>query len=72
MWSHFDGSKCPGAAVGVKCRLDSGVTGFIHTKNISDKMVRDPQERVKVCLVASLYYVGRASWACVWFFCVFF
>ncbi|RUS83311.1 hypothetical protein EGW08_008933 [Elysia chlorotica] len=48
VWSHFDGSKCPGAAVGVKCRLDSGVTGFIHTKNISDKMVRDPQERVKI------------------------
>ncbi|GFO10563.1 LOW QUALITY PROTEIN: transcription elongation factor spt6, partial [Plakobranchus ocellatus] len=48
VWSHFDGSNCPGAAVGVKCRLDSGVTGFIHTKNISDKMVRDPQERVKI------------------------
>ncbi|KAH9503861.1 Transcription elongation factor SPT6 [Bulinus truncatus] len=48
VWSHFDGGNCPGAAVGVKCRLDSGVTGFIHTKNISDKMVRDPEERVQV------------------------
>jgi len=49
VWSHFDGGNCPGAAVGVKCRLDeTGVTGFIHTKNISDKHIKDPQERVKV------------------------
>ncbi|XP_055861753.1 transcription elongation factor SPT6 [Biomphalaria glabrata] len=48
VWSHFDGGNCPGAAVGVKCRLDSGVTGFIHTKNISDSMVRDPEERVQI------------------------
>ncbi|XP_005089175.1 transcription elongation factor SPT6 isoform X2 [Aplysia californica] len=48
VWSHFDGGNCPGAAVGVKCRLDSGVTGFIHTKNISDKMIRDPEERVQI------------------------
>lgn len=34
--------------MGVKCRLDSGVTGFIHTKNISDSMVRDPEERVQI------------------------
>ena len=48
MWSHFDGGSCPGSAVGVKTRLDNGVSGFIHTKNISDKMVRNPEERVKV------------------------
>ena len=50
VWSHFDGGNCPGASVGVKCRLDSGVNGFIHTKNISDKHIRDPEERVQVRL----------------------
>ncbi|XP_077995239.1 transcription elongation factor SPT6-like isoform X2 [Glandiceps talaboti] len=47
VWSHFDGNKCPGQAVGVKTRLDNGVTGFIPTKMISDKHVKNPEERVK-------------------------
>ena len=48
MWSHFDAGNCPGAAVGVRTRLDNGVTGFIQTKMLSDKMVKNPEERVRV------------------------
>lgn len=48
VWSHFDAGSCPGSAVGVRCRLDNGCTGFIHVKNLSDKRVTDPLERVKV------------------------
>jgi len=48
VWSHFDNGSCPGSAVGVRCRLDNGCTGFIHIKNLSDKKVTDPLERVKV------------------------
>ena len=47
MWSHFDNGSCPGSAVGVRCRLDNGCQGFIHIKNLSDKKVTDPMERVK-------------------------
>ncbi|XP_071094189.1 transcription elongation factor SPT6-like [Haliotis cracherodii] len=48
VWSHFDAGNCPGAAVGVKTRLDNSVTGFIPTKMISDKQVKNPEERVQV------------------------
>lgn len=48
MWSHFDAGSCPGSAVGVKIILDNGVNGFLHTKNISDKHIKSPEERVKV------------------------
>lgn len=48
VWNHFDSGSCPGQAVGVKARLDNGVTGFIPTKFISDKVVKRPEERVKV------------------------
>ncbi|KAK6192106.1 hypothetical protein SNE40_003644 [Patella caerulea] len=48
VWSHFDAGNCPGAAMGVKCRLDNTVTGFIPTKMISDKKVTNPEERVQV------------------------
>ncbi|XP_073421622.1 transcription elongation factor SPT6 [Dendrobates tinctorius] len=48
VWNHFDSGSCPGQAVGVKNRLDNGVTGFIPTKFISDKVVKRPEERVKV------------------------
>ena len=49
VWTHFDNGSCPGQAVGVKCRLDSGISGFIATKNISDKGVKRPEDRVRVC-----------------------
>ena len=48
MWSHFDAGSCPGSAVGVRVRLENGLGGFIHTKNLSDKEVKNPEERVRV------------------------
>ena len=47
-WNHVDSAGlCPGKAVGVKIRLDNGVSGFIPIKNLSDKTVMNPEERVK-------------------------
>ena len=48
MWTHFDNGSCPDQAVGVGTRLDNGITGFIATKNISNKGCRRPEERVRV------------------------
>jgi len=48
VWTHFDNGSCPGQAVGVRTRLDNGISGFISNKNISDKGVRRPEERVRV------------------------
>uniref|UniRef100_A0A674GYP5 Transcription elongation factor SPT6 n=1 Tax=Taeniopygia guttata TaxID=59729 RepID=A0A674GYP5_TAEGU len=48
VWNHFDSGSCPGQAIGVKTRLDNGVAGFIPTKFLSDKVVKRPEERVKV------------------------
>ena len=47
VWHHFDNKSCPGKAVGVNFRLDNGVTGFIPMKNLSDKNVLNPEERVQ-------------------------
>ncbi|XP_057294879.1 transcription elongation factor SPT6-like [Hydractinia symbiolongicarpus] len=47
VWTHFDNGSCPGQAVGVRTRFENGITGFIATKNISDKMVKRPEERVR-------------------------
>lgn len=48
VWNHFDSGSCPGQAIGVRSRLDNGVQGFIPTKFLSDKVVKHPEERVKV------------------------
>ncbi|XP_022665863.1 transcription elongation factor SPT6-like isoform X3 [Varroa destructor] len=48
VWNHFDAGNCPGPAMGVKVRFDNGITGFIPTKNLSDKRVANPEERVRV------------------------
>uniref|UniRef100_A0A8C9VR57 Transcription elongation factor SPT6 n=1 Tax=Scleropages formosus TaxID=113540 RepID=A0A8C9VR57_SCLFO len=48
VWNHFDSGSCPGQAIGVRTRMDNGVTGFIPTKFLSDKVVKHPEERVKV------------------------
>lgn len=48
VWNHFDASSCPGQATGIKLRLDNGISGYIHIKNLSDKHVANPEERVKV------------------------
>ena len=44
VWNHFDSGSCPGQAIGVKTWLDNGVTGFIPTKFLSDKVVKRPEE----------------------------
>nr|XP_014354517.1 PREDICTED: transcription elongation factor SPT6 isoform X2 [Latimeria chalumnae] len=48
VWNHFDSGSCPGQAIGVKTRLDNGVSGFVPTKFLSDKTVKRPEERVKI------------------------
>ncbi|XP_065088333.1 transcription elongation factor SPT6 isoform X1 [Ochlerotatus camptorhynchus] len=48
VWNHFDAGECPGQATGVRVRFDNGLTGFIHIKNISDKHVKNPEERVQM------------------------
>ncbi|GBP70340.1 Transcription elongation factor SPT6 [Eumeta japonica] len=48
VWNHFDAGACPGQATGVRIRLDNGLSGYIHIKNLSDRHVTDPTERVRV------------------------
>ncbi|XP_031850226.2 transcription elongation factor SPT6 [Nomia melanderi] len=48
VWNHFDAGSCPGKATGVRLRLDNGISGYIHIKNLSDKHVTNPEERVHV------------------------
>lgn len=48
VWHHFDTGDCPGYAIGVKCRLDNGLFGFVPTKFLSDKEIADPSERVTI------------------------
>lgn len=48
VWNHFDAKTCPGQPFGVKIALDNGLIGFIHLKNLSDKHVTNPEERVQV------------------------
>ena len=48
VWQHFDDGSCPGQSIGVRTRLENGLSGFILTKNISDKPVNAPEERVHV------------------------
>lgn len=48
VWNHFDTDDCPGYAIGVKCRLDNGLFGFVPTKFLSDKEISDPAERVAI------------------------
>ncbi|XP_068633718.1 transcription elongation factor SPT6 [Battus philenor] len=48
VWNHFDAGACPGQATGVRIRLDNGVSGYIHIKNLSDRHVTDPTERVRI------------------------
>ncbi|XP_043252749.1 transcription elongation factor SPT6-like isoform X2 [Colletes gigas] len=48
VWNHFDAGACPGKATGIRLRLDNGISGYIHVKNLSDKHVNNPEERVHV------------------------
>lgn len=48
VWVHFDGGGCPGQASGIRILLENGLIGFIHLKNLSDKHVKHPEDRVQV------------------------
>lgn len=48
VWQHFDANACPGQASGIRVVLDNGVVGFIHLKNLSDKHVKHPEDRVQI------------------------
>ena len=48
VWNHFDAGSCPGKATGIRLRLDNGVSGYIHIKNLSDKHVANPKDRVQI------------------------
>lgn len=48
VWNHFDAGACPGQASGIKVSLDNGLIGYIHLKNLSDKHVKHPEERVQI------------------------
>ncbi|XP_069160471.1 transcription elongation factor SPT6-like [Procambarus clarkii] len=47
VWNHFDAGDCPVPVIGIKVRLDNGISGFISIKNLSDKTVINPAERVR-------------------------
>lgn len=63
MWTHLDNGSCAGQAIGVRTRMENGLSGFIPTKMISDKHISSPHERVKVsplspCLSIHVYSVN--------------
>ncbi|XP_014483387.1 PREDICTED: transcription elongation factor SPT6 isoform X1 [Dinoponera quadriceps] len=51
VWNHFDAGGCPGKATGVRLRLDNGISGYIHIKNLSDRHVANPEERVSIAQI---------------------
>ena len=53
MWSHIDDGSCPGQGIGVRTKLENGLSGFVLTKNLSDRQVTSPEERVKVLYKAA-------------------
>lgn len=48
VWNHFDTGDCQGYPIGVRCRLDNGLFGFVSTKYVSDKQIHDPAQRVTI------------------------
>ncbi len=51
VWPHFDDGSCPGQGIGIRTRLENGLSGFILTRNLSDKQVNSPEERVQVSIL---------------------
>jgi transcription elongation factor SPT6 len=51
VWNHLDDDTketvCRGKPVGVRLRLDNGISGFIPIKELSDNEVVDPEKRVR-------------------------
>ena len=62
VWQHIDGGSCPGQGIGVRTRLDNGITGFIHIKNLSDKQVKNVEDRVQVRCGVVRYGEVRVVW----------
>ncbi len=56
VWQHFDDGSCPGQSFAVRTRLENGLSGFLLAKNISDKNVSSPEERVHVSAIATCIY----------------
>lgn len=48
VWNHFDAGACPGEVCGIGVLLDNGLEGYIHMKNLSDRHVKHPEERVEL------------------------
>lgn len=48
VWNHFDAGACPGKICGIRVALDNGLMGYIHLKNLSDRHVNHPEERVEI------------------------
>ena len=64
VWTHLDNGSCPGQAIGVRTRLENGLSGFIPTKMISDKRISSPRDRVKVRDTWGYYrcqFIGRSA-----------
>ncbi len=51
VWQHFDDGSCPGQSFAARTRLENGLSGFLLAKNISDKNVSSPEERVHVSAI---------------------
>ncbi|KAK4008393.1 hypothetical protein OUZ56_013534 [Daphnia magna] len=47
VWNHFDAGSCSGQAIGVRIRLENGLSGFIPMKCLSDSEVTNPEDRVR-------------------------
>ena len=62
VWSHIDDGSCPGQGIGVRTRLDNGLSGFILNKNISDSQVNTPEERVKVYIRIVHNYITKGTY----------
>ena len=48
VWTHFDTDDCPGPPVGVRTILDNQVNGFIPLGALSDQIVKNPEDRLKI------------------------
>ncbi|CDW57332.1 transcription elongation factor SPT6, partial [Trichuris trichiura] len=48
VWTHYDMEACPGQAVGVRLRLEAGLTGFIPVKFLSDSRVSNPGDLIQI------------------------
>ncbi|EFX73665.1 hypothetical protein DAPPUDRAFT_57945, partial [Daphnia pulex] len=45
VWNHLDAGSCSGQAIGVRIRLENGLSGYLPVKCLSDSEVTNPEER---------------------------